>query len=96
MRLEANGDTAYVDAKLAGAAALEAAYRGRDVPVDTEVHAELARLLGAKDKNLRDTVMAATARVYYMVVVTRNVGDFTGREVSVLDPFKPDPKIRKV
>ena len=36
------------------------------------VAAELARLLGAKDKNFLDVALAATARVYGLVVVTLN------------------------
>jgi hypothetical protein len=95
-RVAAGRDTADVDVKLAAAAAIEAAYKDRHVPLDTEIHAELARLLGAKDKNLRDTALAATARVYKMVVVTRNVGDFVGRDVDVLNPFEPNPEIKRV
>ena len=94
--IAAERDTAAIDAKLAAAAAIEAAYKGRHVPMDTEIHAELARLLGAKDKNVRDTSLAATARVYDMVVVTRNARDFAGRDVDVLNPFKPDPKVERV
>lgn len=32
--------------------------------------------------------LAATARVHGLVIVTRNVSDFTGRGVRILDPFK--------
>ena len=95
-RISAGGDTADIDARLKAAAAIEAAYQGRHVPMDTEIHAELARLLGAKDKNVRDMALAATARVCGMVVVTRNIGDFVGRDVDVLNPFEPDPKVRRV
>jgi hypothetical protein len=41
--------------------ALEADYGTRLVPIDGEVGAEWARLLGAKDKNQRDRALAATA-----------------------------------
>lgn len=73
---------------LAGIDALEAVYAGRIVPIDEAVAAEWAKLLGAKQKNQRDMAIAATARVHGMVVVTRNVRDFAGRGVRVLDPFR--------
>ena len=51
--------------------ALEISYGARLVPIDGPVVAEWARLLGAKDKNQRDRVLAATARVHGLVLVTR-------------------------
>ena len=51
-------------AMLAGFDALEKAYAGRIFPIDEQVVAEWARLLGAKDKNQRDMAIAATARVH--------------------------------
>jgi predicted nucleic acid-binding protein len=82
--------------KLAGLDALEWAYRHRLIPVDAAVVREWARLLGAKDKNRDDMALAATARVRGFVLVTRNVGDFRGRGVRVLDPFKRPARIESV
>jgi predicted nucleic acid-binding protein len=76
--------------------ALEKAYEGRIIPIDQTVGAEWARQLGAKDKNQRDVAIAATARVHDLVVVTRNVKDFRGRGVRVLDPFAAVPTIEEV
>jgi predicted nucleic acid-binding protein len=58
--------------------------------------AEVARLLGAKEKNQRDMVLAASARLHELVLVTRNVRDFEGRSVRILNPFDKVPKIRTV
>lgn len=68
--------------------ALTTDYAGRVVPVDAAIAAEWARLIGRKDKNRDDAALAATARVRGLVVVTRNLADFRGRDVRVLDPFK--------
>ncbi len=76
------------ETKLAALAMLEEAYAGRIVPVDRDIAAEWARLLGEHDRNRDDTALAATARVRGFVVVTRNVRHFRGRGVRVLDPFK--------
>jgi len=81
---------------LAALDALQAAFRDRTVPIDEEIMTEWARLLGAKDKNQRDMALAATARVRGFVLVTRNVEDFRGRGVQVLNPFRPQPVIESV
>lgn len=75
---------------------LAAGFSDRIVPVDAAVAAEWARLLGAKDKDRTDMALAATARVRGMVLVTRNVQDFRGRGVRVLDPFKAAPVVVEV
>lgn len=76
--------------------ALAADFADRIVPVDAAVAAEWARLLGGKDKDRLDVALAATARVRGLVVVTRNVRDFRGRGVRVLDPFKAPATIEGV
>lgn len=95
-QLRKGADPDAVAAKLAAIAAIETAYGDRTIAMGVAEHAELARLLGAKDKNQRDTALAATARVHGLVVVTRNVDDFVGRDVDVLNPFKAPPTIQRV
>jgi len=73
-----------------------AAYVGRIAEIDGEVAAEWGRLQGEKDKHRDDLAFVATARVRYMVLVTRNVDDVRGRGVRVLDPFKASPAIEEV
>lgn len=82
--------------RLAALAAIEAAHGERVVPIDGPIMAEWARLLGVKDKNQRDMALAATARVRGFVLVTRNVDDFRGRGVQVLNPFRTPPVIETV
>jgi hypothetical protein len=94
-KLAAQGkDTAPADHALAALTAFEDAFADRQVPVDMHVSREAATMLGAKSKNQRDTLLAATARVHNLVVVTRNLKDFEGRGVRVLNPFEKDPKVR--
>lgn len=40
------------------------------------------------DTLLEDSMIAATARLYKLVVVTRNISDFKAFGVKTLDPFK--------
>jgi len=39
-------------------------------------------------RGCEDALIAATAIVHHLVVVTRNVRDFAAFEVDTLDPFK--------
>lgn len=64
------------------------AYRDRIIPIDREIAAEWGRLVGTKAKHNDDMALAATVRVRRLVLVTRNVADFKGRGVEVLDPFR--------
>ena len=75
---------------------LLAAYAGRVVAVDEAVADEWGRLQGDKDKHRDDLAFVATARVYDLVLVTRNVKDVRGRGVRVLDPFKKSPVVVEV
>lgn len=78
---------------LGSIATLERTYADRIIPVDKAVVAEWTRLLGAKNRDRWDLALAATARVHGLVLVTRNVKDFEGRGVRILDPFEDPPKI---
>lgn len=72
------------------------AYRDRIIPIDREIAAEWGRLVGAKAKHNDDMALAATARVRKLILVTRNIADFQGRNVEVLDPFKKPARITTV
>lgn len=78
---------------LAAVDILLAGFVGRIMPLDGEIATEWARLLGEKDSNRIDMALAATARVRGLVLVTRNVRDFRGRKVRILDPFKATPGV---
>jgi toxin FitB len=48
-----------------------------------------ARLVHRKsDQAIEDAMIAATATVHNLIVVTRNVRDFRGLGVQTLNPFK--------
>jgi predicted nucleic acid-binding protein len=87
-------EPARAAAGLAKLAAFEVAFRHRIVPIDAGIAAEWARLLGDKNKHRDDMALAATARVLGFVVVTRNIADFAGRDVLLLDPFVARPAVR--
>ena len=58
------------------------------LPMDGRTFREWARLMHARSDALyEDAMIAATARIHGLTVVTRNVADFRPFDVAVLDPF---------
>ncbi|MCD6681419.1 MAG: type II toxin-antitoxin system VapC family toxin [Burkholderiaceae bacterium] len=58
------------------------------LPMDGAIFREWARLMHRKSETLyEDAMVAATARVHGLTVVTRNVADFRSFEVPLLNPF---------
>ena len=67
-------------------------FHGRILPVSTQVTLEWGTLTGNLKRNgvnlgMADGLIAATARVHSMVVVTRNVRDMSAAGVPVLNPW---------
>ena len=60
---------------------------GRTLPVDTAVAQRCARLHVPDKRGERDALIAATALVHGMAVVTRNVADFQPTGVPVINPW---------
>lgn len=59
------------------------------LPMDAAAFRAWARLMHRKSDTLNDDAMiAATALVHGLTVVTRNVADFKGFGVRLLNPFK--------
>lgn len=59
------------------------------LPMDAETFRIWARLMHRRsDTRYEDAMIAATARQHHLVVVTRNVADFSHFDVDLLDPFK--------
>ena len=58
------------------------------LPMDARAFRRWARLLhGKPDKLLEDAMIAATADIHNLIVVTRNVKDFEALGVPTLNPF---------
>ena len=66
-------------------------FADRVLPVDTAVARQSARLHVPDPQPFRDGLIAATALLHGMTVVTRNVADFAPTGVPVLNPWE-NPK----
>lgn len=62
-------------------------FNGRIFPVDTAVAQRCARLHVPDPRAERDALIAATALVHGMTVVTRNLADFEATCVPLLNPW---------
>jgi len=65
------------------------AFKGRILPIDTNVALRCARLHVPNPRGERDALIAATALVHGMTVVTRSVTDFTPTGVPIVNPWQP-------
>lgn len=63
-------------------------FSGRILPIDTDVAKRCAALNVPNRKPYRDGLIAATALVHGMTVVTRNTADFTSTGVAILNPWE--------
>lgn len=65
---------------------LKSSYRNQILPVETAVADVWGRLTAAHNQHPADALIAATALVHGLTVVTRNVRHFTAFPVRVLSP----------
>jgi hypothetical protein len=63
------------------------AFEGRILPVDLAVALQSAKLHVPNPHPVRDGLIAATALIHGMAVVTRNVDDFKRIGVPILNPW---------
>jgi predicted nucleic acid-binding protein len=63
------------------------AFSGRIVSIDTAIAQRSAQLHVPNPQPVRDGLIAATALVHGMTVVTRNVADFEASGVVILNPW---------
>ena len=63
------------------------AFTGRVIPIDTAVAKYSARLHVPDPRPVRDALIAATAIIHGMTIVTRNVIDFEPTGVKILNPW---------
>jgi toxin FitB len=63
-------------------------FAGRILPVDEAVARSCAGLHVPDPRPVHDALIAATARVHGLTVVTRNTADFAATGVALLDPWQ--------
>jgi predicted nucleic acid-binding protein len=69
-------------------ARLEIAFRGRTVPVDREIAHEWGRMSAVRPIPVIDGLLAASAKVRDLTLVTRNTKQLIGLGARLLDPFR--------
>jgi len=65
------------------------AFSDRIISIDTEIAQRCAQLHVPDPCPERDSLIAATALVHSMTVVTRNISDFESTGVELLNPWNP-------
>jgi hypothetical protein len=88
-RIRAKGDWQQAAALEGWLRELEAGFDDRVLPVTLPVASAWGRRQQGRPIPVVDALIAATARVHGMTVVTRNVKDFEQAGVEVLNPFEP-------
>jgi predicted nucleic acid-binding protein len=68
------------------------AFAGRILPISEAVARHSARLHVPDPRPVRDGLIAATALVHRMSVVTRNIVDFAATGVSTINPWEGLPR----
>jgi len=69
-------------------------FEDRVLPIDLPVAQQCARLHVPDPKSERDALIAATALVHGLTVVSRNVRDFASTGVGLIDPWE-NPENRR-
>jgi predicted nucleic acid-binding protein len=65
-------------------------FNGRILPIDQDVALRAARLHIPDPRSERDALIAATALVHGMTIVTRNTADFAATKVPIVNPWRGD------
>lgn len=69
-------------------AELRVRFAERVLPADERAADEWGRLNASAPRKTVDSLIAATARVHALMVVTRNTRDYAGCDVPLLDPWQ--------
>lgn len=67
--------------------AVNVAFAGRILPIDAAVAGEWGRMSAARSIPVIDCLLAATAKIHTLTLVTRNVRDVAGLGARLLNPF---------
>lgn len=62
-------------------------FRDRILPVDIRIAETCATLHAVRTRPHRDSLLAATALIHGLTIVTRNTGDFSDTGLSVVNPW---------
>lgn len=73
-------------------ALLSEAHGDRILPIDRAIAEEWGRMNVPDPLPVVDGLLAATARVLGLILVTRNVADVDAAGIELLDPFTSDPR----
>ena len=68
-------------------ARLEVQYSGQTLPVDKRTAEMWGRLMGERPRPIVDTLIAATALVHGLTLVTRNTRDIADTGVTAINPW---------
>ncbi len=82
-------DGARADVFATWLAELQKRFAQRIIAIDTRIAQEWSRLNAQQPRNTVDSLIAATALVHDLTVVTRNTADFEGCEVGLVNPWTP-------
>ncbi len=81
-------DSQQAEALEAWLADVMSGFGNRVLPVDAAVAEQWGRMSAIRPVPVVDALLAATARVNGLTLVTRNVADVAGLDVDVLNPFE--------
>ena len=82
-------DPRKAEALEAWLADLMSGFGDRVLPVDAAVAEQWGKMNAIRPIPVIDALLAATAKVNGLTLVTRNVADVAGLDVDVLNPFEP-------
>lgn len=68
--------------------AVASAFSGRILPIDSPVAEEWGRMSAIRSVPVIDGLLAATAKIHGMTLVTRNVGDVADLGAALVNPFE--------
>jgi predicted nucleic acid-binding protein len=81
-------DTAQARALEKWLAAVGKAFRERILPIDAAIAEEWGRMNAKRPLPVIDGLLAATAKLHRMTLVTRNMLDMAGLDVKLVNPFE--------
>jgi predicted nucleic acid-binding protein len=89
-----NRDAAQADVFARWLSELRIRFADRILAIDVRVAEEWGRLNAVAPRSTVDSLLAATALIHGLTVVTRNTKDFEGCAVPLLNPWEYEPPTR--